>query len=95
MVLGIIILALEVPHPVVKRYTFHRSFVARVVLLSIQISLNLLYYQVSFFGSCHALLVDLTTYPGNKCSNMVTYCSRMLLSGHGAWGNHEGNKGEW
>jgi len=45
MILGMIILALEVPLPSVKRYALYRSFVPRLVLLTFQVALNILYYQ--------------------------------------------------
>jgi hypothetical protein len=86
MILGMIILALELPLPVVKRYALYRSFVARFVLLIFQVFLNMLYYQVSSFG-CHAPLVRLIRYPGNKRSPLVSHRCSMLLSGFDAWGN--------
>ena len=48
MILGMIILTIEVPLPLVKQTAIYRSFVIRIVLLSFQAFLTLLYYQVSF-----------------------------------------------
>jgi len=45
MILGMIILVLEIPLPVVKRYSIYRSFVVRFILLVFQVFLNALYYQ--------------------------------------------------
>ncbi len=47
MILGMMILALEVPLPIIKDFVLYRSFVVRVVLLLFQVVLNILYYQVS------------------------------------------------
>ena len=47
MILGMMILALEVPLPIIKDFVLYRSFVVRVVLLFFQVVLNILYYQVS------------------------------------------------
>ncbi|KIK67161.1 hypothetical protein GYMLUDRAFT_37213 [Collybiopsis luxurians FD-317 M1] len=45
MILGMIILTIEVPLPLVKQTAIYRSFVIRIVLLSFQAFLTLLYYQ--------------------------------------------------
>jgi hypothetical protein len=46
MALGLIILALEVPLPMVKQYSLYHSFILRVVLLVFQAFLTALFYQV-------------------------------------------------
>ena len=91
MILGIAILALEVPLPIVKDYILYRSLVVRVVLLFFQVLLNILYYQVRIRLPYPP--VKLIMYPGHKCGYMVTHRDRMLLSRHYTWRNHEGNKG--
>ena len=48
MTLGLIMLAIEYPVPLIKEYAIHRSFVIRIVLLLFQVVVNILYYQVSF-----------------------------------------------
>ncbi|KAG0698136.1 hypothetical protein DFH29DRAFT_113523 [Suillus ampliporus] len=45
MVLGSIMIALEYPVPALKRTAFHRSFSLRVVLLTMQASIAVLFYQ--------------------------------------------------
>jgi hypothetical protein len=50
MILGMIILALELPLPIVKGYILYRGFAARVFLLFFQAFLNILYYQVSLYS---------------------------------------------
>lgn len=46
MVLGMVLLAIELPLPALKKMAIRRNFVARVVLLLFQVFLNILYYQV-------------------------------------------------
>lgn len=72
MILGIIILALEVPLPAVKRYAVHRSLLLRPILLSFQVFLNILYYQVSSMFRLPRLL----------CQPHNVSRERMQLSGH-------------
>ena len=45
MLMGMLILALELPLPAVKGMAIHRSFVARVVLLIFQAFITVLFYQ--------------------------------------------------
>lgn len=47
MILGLFILAIELPLPAIKQFSFYRSLVVRVVLLLLQVSLAILFYQVS------------------------------------------------
>lgn len=49
MILGMVLLAIELPLPALKKLAIRRSFVVRVVLLLFQVFLNILYYQVR----CH------------------------------------------
>jgi len=49
MVLAMIILAIELPLPAVKKFSFYRSLAVRVVLLLFQVSLTILFYQVRPF----------------------------------------------
>jgi hypothetical protein len=60
MIVGMMILALEVPLPIVKDFVLYRSFVVRVVLLFVQVVLNILYYQVSLY------LVAMTPFQAHK-----------------------------
>ena len=46
MIFGFMILALEMPLPLLKQYAFYRSLVLRVVLLLFQAFLTVLFYQV-------------------------------------------------
>ena len=46
MILGLTILAIELPLPAVKQFSIYRSLVVRVVLLLFQVFLAILYYQV-------------------------------------------------
>ncbi|KAF5322598.1 hypothetical protein D9619_001540 [Psilocybe cf. subviscida] len=45
MILGMVLLAIELPLPALKKLAIRRSFVVRVVLLLFQVFLNILYYQ--------------------------------------------------
>ncbi|KAJ7593992.1 hypothetical protein C8J56DRAFT_1002013 [Mycena floridula] len=45
ILLGLAILALERPLPPVKKLSIHRSFALRIVMLSLQSFLTILYYQ--------------------------------------------------
>lgn len=45
MLLAMIILAIELPLPAVKKFSFYRSLVVRIVLLLFQVSLTILFYQ--------------------------------------------------
>jgi len=45
MIMGMMILAFELPLPAVKKLAVYRSLVVRVVLLLFQVFLNILYYQ--------------------------------------------------
>lgn len=45
MLLGMLILALEWPLPILKKLSIHRSFVVRIILLLLQVSLAILFYQ--------------------------------------------------
>jgi len=45
MLLGVIILAIEFPLPVIKKFSFYRSLVVRIVLLVFQVFLTILFYQ--------------------------------------------------
>jgi len=45
MIIGMIILAIELPLPALKKFAIRRNFVARVVLLLFQVFFNILYYQ--------------------------------------------------
>jgi len=45
MLLGMIILAIEFPLPVIKKFSFYRSLVVRIVLLVFQVFLTILFYQ--------------------------------------------------
>ncbi|PPQ96527.1 hypothetical protein CVT26_010455 [Gymnopilus dilepis] len=45
MIFGFMILALEMPLPLLKQYAFYRSLVLRVVLLLFQAFLTVLFYQ--------------------------------------------------
>jgi hypothetical protein len=45
MILGMVILAIELPLPALKKLAIHRSLVVRVVLLLFQVFFNILYYQ--------------------------------------------------
>jgi len=47
MIFGMIIIALELSLPMLKKYSWHRSFVVRIILLVFQAFLNILFYQVS------------------------------------------------
>ena len=49
MLLGMIILAIELPLPAVKKFSFYRSLVVRIVLLLFQVFLTILFYQVRPF----------------------------------------------
>lgn len=46
MILGMVILAIELPLPALKKLSIHRTLVPRVVLLLFQVFFNILYYQV-------------------------------------------------
>jgi hypothetical protein len=45
MTLGLILLAMDYPLPLIKEYAIHRSLVVRIVLLLFQVFVNILYYQ--------------------------------------------------
>jgi hypothetical protein len=45
MIFGMIIIALELSLPMLKKYSWHRSFVVRIILLVFQAFLNILFYQ--------------------------------------------------
>jgi len=45
MLLGMIILAIELPLPAIKRFSLYRSLVVRIVLLLFQVFLAILFYQ--------------------------------------------------
>jgi hypothetical protein len=45
MLLGMTILAFELPLPAIKKLAVHRNLVVRVVMLLFQVFLNILYYQ--------------------------------------------------
>jgi vacuolar-type H+-ATPase subunit I/STV1 len=45
MILGMVILAIELPLPALKKLSIHRTLVPRVVLLLFQVFFNILYYQ--------------------------------------------------
>jgi hypothetical protein len=45
MALALFILAVELPLPIMKSFSFYRSFVVRVVLLLFQVFLTILFYQ--------------------------------------------------
>jgi len=45
MVLGLVILAIELPLPAIKQFSFYRSLVVRVVLLLFQTFFAILFYQ--------------------------------------------------
>jgi hypothetical protein len=45
MMLGLVILAIELPLPAIKQFSLYRSLVVRVVLLLFQVFLAILYYQ--------------------------------------------------
>jgi hypothetical protein len=45
MLLGMTILAIELPVPVIKKYSFYRSLAIRIVLLLFQVFLTILFYQ--------------------------------------------------
>ena len=46
MLLGMFILAIELPLPAIKRFSFYRSLVVRIVLLLFQVFFTILFYQV-------------------------------------------------
>jgi hypothetical protein len=50
MALGLIIIALEYPLPIFKPWSIYRSFILRIVLLSLQFFFGTLYYQVRECG---------------------------------------------
>jgi len=45
MLLGMIILAIELPLPAIKKFSFYRSLVVRIVLLLFQVFFSILFYQ--------------------------------------------------
>jgi hypothetical protein len=45
MALGLFILCVELPLPMIKKFSFYRSIVVRIVLLLFQFSLTILFYQ--------------------------------------------------
>ncbi|KAF8908646.1 hypothetical protein CPB84DRAFT_1767160 [Gymnopilus junonius] len=45
MILGFVILALEMPLPMLKQYSFYRSFMLRIVLHLLEAFLTVLFYQ--------------------------------------------------
>jgi len=45
MILGMIILAIEFPLPMIKKFSFYRNFLVRIVLLLFQVFLTILFYQ--------------------------------------------------
>jgi len=45
MMLGLFILAIELPLPAIKQFSFYRSLMVRVVLLLFQVFLAILFYQ--------------------------------------------------
>jgi len=45
MFLGMIILAIELPLPAIKKFSFYRSLVVRIVLLLFQVFFSILFYQ--------------------------------------------------
>lgn len=46
MLLGMLILAIELPLPAIKKFSFYRSLVVRIVLLLFQVFFSILFYQV-------------------------------------------------
>lgn len=46
MMLGLFILAIELPLPAIKQFSIYRSLMVRVVLLLFQVFLAILFYQV-------------------------------------------------
>jgi len=45
MLLGMTILAIELPLPLIKKYSFYRSLVVRIILLLFQVFFAILFYQ--------------------------------------------------
>ena len=58
MIIGFIILTLELPLPQLKGLSIYRSWVVRIVLLSLQAFFAILFYQVRRFGRHGASNID-------------------------------------
>lgn len=75
--------ALEYPLPQLKGTVLHRSIVLRIVVLIMQASMAVLFYQVrillySEVCSLPMLVLTMGLGTGNKWGTVVAYCGRML-----------------
>ena len=93
MTLGMVIIALELRLPMLKKYSWHRSFVVRIILLVFQILLTVLFYQVSHNQSSLSSAIDNSPL-GNECCIIFSHCSDILLPCCCTWGNREGSSGK-
>jgi predicted PurR-regulated permease PerM len=73
MMIAFFMIALEFPMPQLKQTMIHRSIVVRIVILVLQASMAILFYQV-----CKMIISEMTILIDHMHREQTGHCGRLL-----------------